>query len=277
MQRGPGQHFHHHQLLAGPTLAVAACPVLAGHTCLCPPGSPCHPSARGSPPVPPAPEGAAAPRAWPQGAGPARHRLLAPRVSLPCLLLLPAGSPPASARGRMWPPACQPPGEASSGSCRSRAGTEQPRAELSPVNEHGGQRSESPAVGLAAAPGCAAWPAGRKGAWLESAEAGEGCPSAAGAPQWEAFQADSVAGLRTPRHVHRVGTSPGTGRLQGPAPGGCCRPVPALPHVPGAAAVLPAPASGSGVTLAPSAPRWGRPLPGRGCWVLAESMNKISP
>ena len=138
MQRGPGQHFHHHQLLAGPTLAVAACPVLAGHACLCPPGSPCHPSARGSPPVPSAPEGAAAPRAWPQGAGPAQHLLLAPGVSLPCLLLLPAGSPPTSARGRMRPPACQPPGEASSGSCHSRAGTEQPRAELSPVNEHGG-------------------------------------------------------------------------------------------------------------------------------------------
>lgn len=48
-------------------------------------------------------------------------------------------------------------------------------------------------------------------------------------------------------------------------------------RVPGAADVLLAPVLQSGVTPAPSAPHWGRPLLGQSRRVLPDSMNKISP
>lgn len=162
----------------------------------------------------------------------------------------------------------------------------------SPVNEHGGRRSESPAVGLDAAPDCAVLPAARKrclaGISGDRRRLPQRCWSLAvgGFLSWQRGQAvncraRALGGQQPPSGS---GTSPGTGWLRGPArspplalsqvgAGG----LPSSAHVPSAATVPSAPTSGSRVTLAPSAPCWGRPLPGRGCWVLAESMNKISP
>lgn len=106
-------------------------------------------------PVPPALEGAAAPGAWPWGADLAWHLLPAPGISSlhpasPCpahSCCLWAHCPPLPG-ARRWPLTSEPPGQASSGSCRSPGLS----CRLSLVNEHGGQWSGSAVVGLATLP-----------------------------------------------------------------------------------------------------------------------------